>query len=491
MIRKLFELLQKETQDPQDYHKGSDDWRCPECDKSETDCDCGCKSVKEAEEDRLAAEQERPDIIQQDKAKEEAEEEASDITPDEQDEDESPEGSKEYLGNNGTDMYFYFVKTPNSQKGTKDLQVTDSSGKILFSAEEHGLPIDNAKDFLTQALREVDMANIAFEIVMKYMVPAEEKSEEEIEDDKGHPQTKQPDQGDLTGSKSASDGIGTHPMPVGVGSRVGESKINELMKKFELNEDYADNWKVGDYIDQLGKITGITPKAVRFINDEGQKSTLIREPMPGNIAKHFTPKQSKGKLHNVDMDKMYKTGDIDGAMESKLREKFGLKEDQYKSDDDIAAEFNGMNITNIEVNPSGNSGWVEIEFPEGEEHVGGGTTSVVDHWIKYKHNGKVALENWYPEETYFEIVRQIEDKLKGDVLPEVDEEGNEMYFEKLAEKYGLNEKEYKEWHLTAKLFGNSLLNDENIKIRVKRALMNLQRIDVGFEDVVVREIGME
>ena len=391
------------------------------------------ESVKEAEEDQIAAARDNPNVIQQDKLKDEAEEEASEVTPGEEDEDVSPGGNKEYLGNNGTDMYFYLIKTPNSEGGAEDLQVTDSSGKILFSAEEHNLSSDNVKDFLVQALKEVDMSNIAFEIIMKYMIPAEEKSEEEIEDENmgkdEDASLRSPEN-----SKDRQDGISAPPMPVGVGSRVGEAEIKNLMNKFGLNEDFADNWKVGDYIDQLGTIQKITPKVVIFLDDEGHRAVLGRVSLPPADAEGkifgMIPKQSKGKLHKVDMNRMFATGDIDKATESKLMKKFGLSEDQYKSDDDIAAEFSGMNITKIEPGPSGISGWLEIEFPEGEEHVGGGTKTVVDHWIKYPHNGKIALENWYPEEIYMEIVRQIEAELSG------------LTIERLKEKFGLNEGDF-------------------------------------------------
>jgi len=199
--------------------------------------------VNEAEEDQIAAARDNPNVIQQDKMKDEAEEEASEITPDEEDEDVSPGGNKEYLGNNGTDMYFYLIKTPNAEGGADDLQVTDSSGKILFSAKEHNLAPDNVKDFLVQALKEVDMSNIAFEIVMKYMIPAEEKSEEEIEDD-NMGKDEEASLRSPENSKDRQDGISAPPMPVGVGSRVGEAKIKELKSKFGLDED-IDTTKIG------------------------------------------------------------------------------------------------------------------------------------------------------------------------------------------------------------------------------------------------------
>lgn len=85
---------------------------------------------------------------------------------------------------------------------------------------------------------------------------------------------------------------------------------------------------------------------------------------------------------------------------------------QYKSDDDIKSEFNNFKITSIEVKPSGDSGYINIEFPEGGEHVGGGTDEVSDSWIIYD-NGRVAFDNWYPEEVYNELVDAIHQKKLG------------------------------------------------------------------------------
>jgi hypothetical protein len=82
----------------------------------------------------------------------------------------------------------------------------------------------------------------------------------------------------------------------------------------------------------------------------------------------------------------------------------------YKSDEAIANEFNGMNIINVKVNASNCSGIIEVNFPNGGEHCGGGTDYVCDNWIKYD-NGKIAFSYWYPEQVYFKLVNVIENAL--------------------------------------------------------------------------------
>jgi len=82
----------------------------------------------------------------------------------------------------------------------------------------------------------------------------------------------------------------------------------------------------------------------------------------------------------------------------------------YKSDDDIIKEFDGFKILSIEKNGSC-SGYIDIDFPNGQEHVGGGTNYVIDSWIKYPHNNKIAFNNWYPDKVYYALCNAINKKL--------------------------------------------------------------------------------
>lgn len=106
--------------------------------------------------------------------------------------------------------------------------------------------------------------------------------------------------------------------------------------------------------------------------------------------------------------------DMEDAIEKnygKIKEsKYKLTEEKYKSDKEIEDEFKDFKIVKIE--GRGSSGWIEIQFPYGREHVGGGTDEVVDHWIKYP-NGKIAFDNWYPEDVYKKLVAAIEKHLSS------------------------------------------------------------------------------
>jgi len=82
----------------------------------------------------------------------------------------------------------------------------------------------------------------------------------------------------------------------------------------------------------------------------------------------------------------------------------------YKSDKDITKEFDNFRIVSIEVRASGQSGYIELEFPEAEDSVGGGTNYVVDQWIQYDSK-KIAFDNWYPDKVYFALVNAIKNRI--------------------------------------------------------------------------------
>lgn len=98
-----------------------------------------------------------------------------------------------------------------------------------------------------------------------------------------------------------------------------------------------------------------------------------------------------------------KEGNYDDLLPKKYQKK--MSGERYKSDEDIEAEFKDMKITELDPNKKK----IVVEFPEGGEHVGGGTTEVCDYWVEYK-DGKIVFDNWYPEKVYDALVKAIKAK---------------------------------------------------------------------------------
>jgi hypothetical protein len=130
------------------------------------------------------------------------------------------------------------------------------------------------------------------------------------------------------------------------------------------------------------------------------------------------------KEAGVDVDAFKKGGRVMSSKKVKA-------EDQYKSDEAIAAEFQGAVIEKITTNPLlGNgsiSGNIEVNFPEAGEHVGGGAEEISDSFIFYNFSefvedpdlapseASIAFDNWYPSET--------SDFLKDAILTHLKKEG--------------------------------------------------------------------
>jgi hypothetical protein len=86
---------------------------------------------------------------------------------------------------------------------------------------------------------------------------------------------------------------------------------------------------------------------------------------------------------------------------------------QYKSDNAIAAEFDGFKIISIEKTNRGDyaTGYITIEWPNGDESVGGGIEeggTTIDSFIDYDNNGaRIAFDSWYPENVYKQLCAAI------------------------------------------------------------------------------------
>lgn len=273
--------------------------------------------------------------------------------PEEKNVEELPlEGEKEYLGNKGGEEYYYFVIVP-AEDGTKDLQIQDANDEVVFSAKENQIDPSNNEDFLWKGIQELELSNVATEIVDKYLIPQEKP--EDIEKEEGQAETGREQEQPSTEEPKESGVIpelGAPAFKTTVEAKKGSSKkmttikelkMRRLLCKYELNEDFADNMKLGDFIDPLGTVSEITPAHVKFQDAQGRLTGILlrasaNAPVPPELQKRYG--KDTGKFYNVDVDKMYKTGDVgETKMLERLMEKFGLKETTI----DLLIEKYGLN----------------------------------------------------------------------------------------------------------------------------------------------------
>jgi hypothetical protein len=146
-----------------------------------------------------------------------------------------PEGEKEYLGNKGSDEYYYFVIVP-SEDGTKDLQIQDASDEIVYSAKENQIETSNTKDFLWKGIQELQLSNIAIEIIDKYLIP--EEKPEDIEKEEGMAETGEEQTQSVETEEPKESGVIPELGAPAFKSHMGESTmIERLMQKYALTED--------------------------------------------------------------------------------------------------------------------------------------------------------------------------------------------------------------------------------------------------------------
>jgi len=134
------------------------------------------------------------------------------------------------------------------------------------------------------------------------------------------------------------------------------------------------------------------------------------------VLKKEDTESSRAKVADLE-ERLRRAADV---IRNKRADKVKASEGRYKSDEDIVAEFAGVTIGEIDLNPDkgfgGISGYVDLSFPEAGGHVAGGTDSVSEHFYFYNYHEwkedpsitpKIAFENWYPEDVFLQIKEAI------------------------------------------------------------------------------------
>ena len=81
---------------------------------------------------------------------------------------------------------------------------------------------------------------------------------------------------------------------------------------------------------------------------------------------------------------------------------------QHLTDKQIEQTYQNYNIVSIEFKSSRKSGYIELEFPNGNPEF---SQDRVDNFIIYD-SGKIAFNYWYPESIYLELCAIIKNSAK-------------------------------------------------------------------------------
>lgn len=111
------------------------------------------------------------------------------------------------------------------------------------------------------------------------------------------------------------------------------------------------------------------------------------------------------RLQEKTNDEKYEAlyNDIKDVYEKEQTETLAENEEgRYLSDEEIEQSYRDYDISHFDVNPSGFSGGIQIDFKDRE--------GIFDNWIRYD-SGKIAFEHWFPENVYLDLVYYINKKL--------------------------------------------------------------------------------
>ena len=81
--------------------------------------------------------------------------------------------------------------------------------------------------------------------------------------------------------------------------------------------------------------------------------------------------------------------------------------EEYMSDEDIAKQYSDFEVINIDRRPSGQSGWIEISFPNADDI--DFDSSMITGFIIYD-NGKVAFDDWFPNEVAEKLAKIVKEE---------------------------------------------------------------------------------
>jgi len=181
---------------------------------------------------------------------------ASDITNIPKPDAEAGQSVKEYLGNNGDDMYYYLVTNPSDDGEVGKAEVVDANGKVVYPVEGQEVDSSDMAKFIMDASDVVEVTNLSYDIVAKYIIPPEEAeiNQEEKEEKEERAEEVEEPNGEGAGTetpKEENNNIGIQGT-----SATPKESVDPLLAKFGLNENIEDEIeRFEEIIDEIEELT--------------------------------------------------------------------------------------------------------------------------------------------------------------------------------------------------------------------------------------------
>jgi len=176
-------------------------------------------------------------------------EEEDEAPPEEEEEapPESPEEGKEYFGSKD-DIYYYMEKDVTDGDQVSDIRIVDQEGNEVFSAIKAELDPNDVLKTLIQAIQDVDIAEISYDIFTSYILPAlieeeeEEEEEEMLSDEESSEEDELPPEDEELPEESIKTSVVVGDDTIEV---VGNENVIRVGKEdFKFSTEFLERYKV-------------------------------------------------------------------------------------------------------------------------------------------------------------------------------------------------------------------------------------------------------
>lgn len=226
---------------------------------------------------------------------------------------------KEYLGNNGSDTYFYLVVTSGDEGTPTELQITDANEEVIYTTKDSSLDVNDIAGFIQAAIKEKEIANISTDLMTKYLFPEEAPAAVVAEEEEKKPGTEMPQAEDVPYQPAMESLMKKYSLL----EKSQTELVDELMGKYGLKEGLRDDIKHYDRkIEQLENALRVFTSDIRIKewlkkNDpaaleqaEEALDTPFKELDTFELGENFKDLMEKYGLNENNMDVLLKKFDL-------------------------------------------------------------------------------------------------------------------------------------------------------------------------------------
>jgi len=271
---------------------------------------------------------------------EDMEQDAAEEPAEDNSEENEEEVEKEYFGKSGEE-YYYLVGNESEEGVQTDLQIVDQEGKVVYSAKDNEVEITDIVDFIIQAIQEMDIEDISYDVFEKYILPKLVEPEEEEFDEEGTEEDELRDaEDDMIPEEDTFESISrvkyTHESKDYEVSLLPENKVKIGGKIFTLSDDTFNFYHISENkVDEID-LKDLAKDMLRAMDESELKELVEGYEERGKRDGTGPYKNSAQRKVTGDKGKRQLAGEKCPAKESKE------KDSKMKTNEDIATDVKDL-----------------------------------------------------------------------------------------------------------------------------------------------------